>query len=223
MTTPDGLAGEPEHAAGPDRISFPGIARSVRRALVDFDLDSIRTVVGLTRRPGPTVRRYLGAGRADLLNPAKYAIVTATLYVLVNAASQRSDVALIFDPIAAAGPVFPYAALVLLLPIALLQRALFMRRDVNAAECYAFWLFVAGHLTLGATLLLALRLTSLVVPAGALIPPAALWFAWALTGLYDDRRARTWLRALLLFALALALLGAVLYAFQWYRFSALAI
>lgn len=205
----------------PPRISFPALFHTVRRAVVDFDLDSVRTVVGLTRRPGPTVRHYLGAGRADLLNPAKYAVVTATIYVVANIASQRSDVALIFDPVVAAGPVFPYLALVLLLPIALLQRSLFPRRDVNAAECYAFWLFIAGHLALAATLLLALRYAPFDFPGFALLPLVAIWFGWALTGLYDDRQAWTWLRALLLFAVAVVLLGGLLFAFQWYRFAAM--
>ena len=67
-----------------ERISFGGIFRSLRRAIVDFDFDAVRTVAGLARRPGATVRRYLGDGRADSLNPVEFALLTSTLYVVVN-------------------------------------------------------------------------------------------------------------------------------------------
>ena len=55
----DGVVRPHEPEPGPARISFPAIVGSVRRAVVDFDMDTVRTVVGLTRCPGPTVRRYL--------------------------------------------------------------------------------------------------------------------------------------------------------------------
>jgi len=190
--------------------------------MTELDFDTVRTVTGMAVAPGTTARDYLHGRRDHYVNPVKFAVLAATLYVVVNELTNRSEVAAIVDPLMTMQAVWPYVALLALLPTAFVQRQMFRGRDVNAAECYAFELLLFGELALLATVLLligrGLGLPVLVWPVHL---PVAAYVAWAVTGLYDDRRFSVWARGAATYLFLVVVMVGVLWGFQWWRFRML--
>jgi hypothetical protein len=162
----------PDRTAG---ISAPGEARPARitihavfatglRTLVDVDFASVRTFSHMRRRPGALARAYFAGDRALYVNPIKYAFWSATLYVLLNEITNTSEAVAFFDPLIAYRALWPYLALLLVLPGAAVLRALFRNRSWNAAECYAFGLFLFAQAVLFKTAeLLLIRFSRVAV------------------------------------------------------------
>jgi hypothetical protein len=178
--------------------------------LTSIDRPLLRTIVGLTLRPGHVAAEYVaGPGRRLYASPLKYCIgATAVDLIVVSlvrrldpkvqqAAAQASQ-KLSKDVAAAAqtlqdfmGAYLP-AITILTLPIlALLLRLLFPRQDRNVAENMAVSLYAYGHAALFQAVLLLLTLPlsqpSLMGYSGLV---AFLVLPWAAVGFY---RGRSWL------------------------------
>ncbi len=148
----------------------------------------------------------MGGDRRRYTNPLKYAFVTTTVHALLFTFVQldvlggeyslwRSPEAI--EGFALAHGLLGYLIFPMTLVLAALQRVLFRARTANVAECFVCLLFVSGHLmwlTSAAALLGMLETTwgTLVMEAVGMA-----YFVWAVAGFYQDYRAATLLKAIL--------------------------
>ena len=146
-----------------ERLTVSGPLRDLVHHVSSVDSSLARTLVGLTREPGETVRAYLAGNRTGYLNPAKYAFLAATLYTLVVTlfdidvrptqwqTSDPRSVATMHLVLGLVG----YLVFLYQLPTAAVLRSFFRRSGLNFAETYTALLFYSGHLMLAFTLLAA--------------------------------------------------------------------
>lgn len=198
------------------------VARDVLHDVVGnlFQLDSkiLRTVVGLTRRPGLVCAEYVAGKRVRYVAPFKYFLVAAALLLLTNLATG-------FDPMDLAGAggsekarevqqvVASYAskhldlAMLIALPFFVAAvRFMFRGSEHTYAEVSVFVLFVLGHVTLLGLLFGPLRVVS---PALGIAPKLLLqlgWFSWASIHFFRVSLLSSVLRNLVLMAVYFALM-----------------
>lgn len=175
------------------RITFRGVFADAAHALTNLDSRFLRTVAGLTQRPGAVTREYVEGRREAYMNPVKYAFFTTTFFVLMIHLFEIPVWRLMNSPPESFMAIFSllsYLVFVNALGAAAVQRLLFLRSGRNLAECYAFVLFCYGHAVL--LFLVAAFLgaydgwkTYAVIPLGT----AAL-LAWGLVGFYGTRAWR---------------------------------
>jgi hypothetical protein len=181
------------------RITFQNLFRDSARAVAGLDAPWLRTLRGLATNAGRTVREYVDGVRNRYAHPVGYALATITTYVLSKQLLvPQGSLARLLDPVLWFGAFWPYVSFALLIPAALLLRALFRRVPRTAAEYYVLTLYLAGQV--------ALLETVLVVLARFELSPAALVYAVrALAVLYatgaivhftGESRWHGWLRAL---------------------------
>jgi hypothetical protein len=185
------------------RLELGALARDSFSNLSELDSTWLRTVVALTLRPGRMVREYLAGRRKPYLAPIKYTFIATTLLVITvnlfdldvrgprpmaRSADELSALHFVYS-------VLTYLLFVVLLPTALIQRALFRAAGYNFAETYVFLLYVFGHIQ-WLTLLFAVTgwmntWTGLIV---ALLLQG-IYVAWAAAELYASARLSVLLRA----------------------------
>lgn len=184
-----------------ERITFRGVFADALHALTNLDSRFLRTVAGLTQRPGELTREYVEGRREAYMNPVKYAFFTTTFFVLMLHLFKIPVWRLTGGPperFMAVFSLLSYMIFVNVLGAAAVQRLLFLKSGRNLAECYVFVLFCYGHAVL--LFLVAAFLgaydswkTYLVIPLGS----AAL-LAWGLVDFYGTRVWRAAASALLM-------------------------
>lgn len=180
--------------------------------LTSVDSALLRTVVGLTRRPGEVVRRYIAGDRTGYLNPAKYTFLAATLYAFVilvfeidvRPASVRNTDQRAIEGMRLVVGLLGYLVFVYLLPAAALLRWLFRDAPMNFAESYVALLYFAGHYLLGITLLALIGVFSLPVGFWIVRGFGFLVLLWLIADLYQRSRLRTFFSSLAVYALVMA-------------------
>jgi hypothetical protein len=76
----------------PTRLTIPGVLGNSLNQLLELDSAMLRTVLGLTARPGRLAREYVVGRRAAYMNPLKYAFLATTMYILlVTILQDRTD------------------------------------------------------------------------------------------------------------------------------------
>jgi len=124
--------------------------------LSNLDFAIIRTIAGLSTKPGEVCREFILGRRTLYWNPVKYAIVMATAHVLMEnffhsdfirpSLPMTSPEALsVFNTVHS---FMAYLVLLVMFPVAFIQRLLFSRSPYNYIECYLCLMFIAGHLLL---------------------------------------------------------------------------
>lgn len=198
------------------RMTFRGVLREVVDDVVHLDFSSVRTFIGLLRRPGQVARERIVDQSEAYVRPLSYAFWTSTAYLLVDKLT-ATPVSSFFDPFTTLQPFWPYLGMLVLLPIAGLQRLLFRREDYTAAESYAYQLFTFGEIVLFETaLLLGQRGLGLdLEPWWAYRIPELVYAAWAATGFYGSRRLSVWLRGATVYLAGAALATVLLLLYQW--------
>lgn len=115
------------------RITIRQLFSDAVREIIGLESPFFRTVRELTRNPGRFVWRYLERDRDGVTNPVKYALLTATLLVVLGQAArllfpQEADPALGEMRVQAtelAHDLRAYLLLLALVPTTLVQRLLF--------------------------------------------------------------------------------------------------
>lgn len=193
------------HTAQP-RLTIRNVLADAYRAILALDSPVLRVMRELTLRPGKFVRRYVEGERAGVVGPVKYALLMVTLLVLIGQARRaffQPDPIPGFDDARleafyAAQDLRTYVLLLVLIPTAMVQRALFARWRFNLAETYAFLAYVFGHYV-------ALGIVGALLPKfiRALLPLRLLVVAYVLWAMCDFYRSRTFsviVRGLVVFA-----------------------
>lgn len=76
----------------PKRLTILGVLGNSLNQLLELDSATVRTVLGLTARPGRLAREYVVGRRAAYVNPLKYAFLVTTMYILlVTLLQDRTD------------------------------------------------------------------------------------------------------------------------------------
>ena len=127
----------------PARITARGAFSDILKSVGGFVVSPVRTALSLIRRPGVVCREYIFGDRDRVLNPAAFAAWAATIYLAVNYAVQ-SEIGRFFDPLAGLRGVWPYIGMLLLAPVAALQKRLFRKHGLNWAETFSFGLYMLG-------------------------------------------------------------------------------
>lgn len=207
------------HAAQP-RLTIRHVLADTYRAVLALDSPVLRVMRELTLRPGMFVRRYVEGERAGVVGPVKYALFAVTLLVIVGQAHRA-----FFDPepvpgfdearleaFYAAQDLRTYLLLLVLVPTALVQRALFARWRFNVAETYAFLAYVFGHFVW-------LWITVSILPASIRELPlvdrlftllSVAYILWAVCDFYRSRSLSVIVRGLAVYATFAALMTASL-------------
>ena len=196
----------------PRRLDFLNVVTDAAQNFVSLDSRFLRTVVGLTWRPGHVAREYIVGRRNTYTSPLKFMFFCTTLYVVLYAVFdiefyqpdrwETVEGQASFDFVM---NLLPYLIFVELLPVAGLQRLLFRKASYNVAESYVTQLYAYGQailyaapfglLGLGGTALglLGLRLISLPV------------ITWTLVQFYQQGVGSTLIKAVLLYVVYLIL------------------
>lgn len=136
-------------------MTFRTVAAGLRQ-MVQLDSALVRTFTQLCIHPGYVARNYIAGRRLAFSNPITYAVLTATIYaVTLNFVTfdPQSSVAFYTKFILKLGSLVPYLILLVLGPVAGLQRWLFRHRTgYNTAECYVFLLFMYAQLFVWSTI-----------------------------------------------------------------------
>lgn len=207
------------------RMTIRQLFSDAVREIIGLESPFFRTARGLTRNPGRFVWNYLERDRAGLTNPVKYALLTATLLVVLGQARrllfpQEVDQALGEMRVQAtelAHDLRAYLLLLALVPATLVQWLLFRRSRANYAETYAFNAFVFGHLIfipiilglalplllgtlavlkVSEPLLTAISMTGMVAYFGG----SLAYYLWAVRGFYEDGRFSVYFRGIVVFS-----------------------
>ena len=192
-------------------IRFGAVLRDAFRAVASLDSRFARTVVGLGVRPGKTVQAFLGGQRIRYVNPLKYVFFCTTLYVVLAAVFDAPFYRPEDWQQGPGGETFafvmrlvPYLVFLELLPSAWVQQRLFRRAGLTVAECYVAQLYVYGQAVL---YVLPLALLGVGATAAGLVVIRLAGLpvlAWTLVQLYRTPVVPTFLKAVLLHALYLA-------------------
>ncbi|MBL8751981.1 MAG: DUF3667 domain-containing protein, partial [Planctomycetes bacterium] len=141
------------HACGQDNrrlgLQLGDAVADAVDALTSLDSRLLRTVLGLSRRPGDMVRRYLDGQRVGFVAPFRYALATCAVWWLA-VAWQLSGVDLAKVP-AGLRVSLQYGQLLNLLfvpALALVQRLVFLGAGRGYLPHLAFSFFVLGHVFL---------------------------------------------------------------------------
>ena len=167
--------------------------------VASLDSALLRTLIGLSTRPGTTIRRYIAGDRSGLASPAKYAFLAATLYALVinlfeidvRPAGARSGGAEAEGWMRLIVSLLAYLIFLYLLPAAAVLRLCYRRYGPNFAESYVTLLYFAGQYLLAATFLAALGTFSLDAGFWIVRGVGCLILLWILAELFRASIART--------------------------------
>lgn len=202
--------------AGRRRLTFRGMLHDVVHDVVHLDFATVRTFVGLSRRPGQVAREQIIERSGAYVGPLSYAFWTSTAYLLLNRLTP-TPVSVFFDPFVHLPAYWPYLGALILLPVAGLQRLLFRERGYTTAESYAYQLFILGQIVIFETVLLLVQrvLPIDLQPWWAYRVPELVYAAWAATGFYRSRRLSIWLRGGLVYLAAAGLTNVLLRVYHW--------
>jgi hypothetical protein len=179
----------------PGRLTVRAMFSELAHTVTHLDSSILRTLIGLTTKPGRVCLDYIDGKRKAYMNPAKYAFLTVTAYVLLMTflhvniwppfAGRRSPASeKMFNLIL---NLSSYRLFVVLLLMAAIQRLLFRRSRHNFAECYVFNLFVFGHWMLIFFILASPGIYS-TWPGYAFIQVTQLFYlTWALIDFYGAK------------------------------------
>lgn len=141
------------HACGQDNrrrtLRLDDAVADAFEALTAFDSRLVRTVMGLSRRPGDLVRRYVDGQRVRFVAPFRYALATCAVWWL-SVAWQLVDVDMAKLP-PGLRVSLSYGQLInlLIVPVlALLQRLVFLGAGRGCLAHVAFCFHVIGHVFL---------------------------------------------------------------------------
>lgn len=214
------------HAAQ-SRLTIRHVLAETYRAVLALDSPVLRVMRELTLRPGKFVRRYVEGERAGVVGPVKYALLVVTLLVIVGQAHRAffgpdpipgfDDARL--EAFYAAQDLRTYVLLLVLVPTAMVQRALFARWRFNLAETYAFLAYVFGHFVwfwIAASMLPA-SIRDLPAVDRLISILAAAYILWAVCDFYRSRALSVIVRGLAVYATFAALMTASLQMVIYWR------
>ncbi len=176
------------------RLRLAAVFEDAFEGLASFDSRIIRTVVGLTRRPGSMIREYVEGRRIAFTHPLKYALVTCAIWLLVMRQLNPLDLSG-FEGLTAKVVSIQRAYLqpmhfVAMPLMVLLLAAAFRSRKLTLLEHYVAVLFAYGHLFLYSTvLILVSALTELPVGDAVHVVVLAAYLGWALGRFYGGSLA----------------------------------
>lgn len=150
------------------RLTLRAFASEIVAQVAQLDHGLLHTFVQLVRRPGPTIRDYIGGQRRKYTSPVSYALLAVGFAVLRGeligrarsleavvtkaaagkaafSVSQQASMARIFGFLDAHRTLFLVAALV---PVIALLRGLFENRRYNVAEITTFAGYAVGTATI---------------------------------------------------------------------------
>lgn len=208
---------------------MPALTRDLIGRIVDLEQGLLRTFWGLLVRPQATVQAYLSGQRRTLSHPFAFLLIATTLSVLsINLFGAafwvefRKTVAI--DAERWLNPaqierfqdfwvmlfgILPYWMLLYSLPIALLLRLFFLRRDYTLAEIWVAVMYAIGlaiAVDVPTTAVLAFSGISMSIQMNTtqgLIILAQLW----VLGRFFGPGLSSWLRVLLVIGLSMVLSG----------------
>lgn len=177
--------------------------------LQDLDAPLVRTIVGLTIRPGVVASEYAGGARRRYTNPIKYALIAGAVMVLgikldpfgraMLFPKVQEDAPPAMRIIDELMPAFVESTQLFMLVsaplLALLLWAFFPRTQRNYAEQCALVFFVLGHIYLLQTPFVLLGGFASVRVSLFLVMMQVGWLSWAALRFYGGRRWLTFLRA----------------------------
>jgi len=186
------------------RLDWSDLTSSFLSYLTDLDSPFLRTMVGLTLRPGHLVREYVEGQRQPYVTPLRFAFFGATASALAvtlfglnpfpGSVDHPPEVQRVLDFLIVATPYFALAVLILgCVPM----RYLFPRRDRNSLECAVLLCYWTGY----NSWIYAFTMPHLGDHVGdALLPFRGVFLVyllWMIAQFYENRNWWTWVGGLL--------------------------